>query len=59
MTQFVDIINLNALIKAIQERNAIERDKLNFEKEKFEFNKKCTVDEEPLDWLREMEVQDE
>ena len=39
MSEYVNIINMHELANAIKERNAIERKKLEFEKEMFEFNK--------------------
>lgn len=44
MTEYVCITNLNDLASAIKERNEIERAKLKFEKEVFEFNKKLSID---------------
>ena len=37
--EYVNITNMHELANAIKERNAIERNKLEFEKEMFEFNK--------------------
>lgn len=34
----------NGLVKAIEERNEIEKEKLKFEKEVFEFNKQINLD---------------
>lgn len=39
MTEFINIVNMHELANAIKERNAVEREKLKFEKETFEFNK--------------------
>ena len=39
----VNIINMHELVNAIKERNVIERNRLNFEKEIFEFNKQLNV----------------
>lgn len=44
MTEYVNITNINDLANAIRERNAIERDRLKFEKEMFEFNKQINLD---------------
>ena len=44
MTEYVCITNLNDLASAIKERNEIERAKLKFEKEVFEFNKQINID---------------
>ena len=41
--EHVNITNMHELANAIKERNAIERNRLNFEKEVFEFNKQLNV----------------
>jgi chaperonin cofactor prefoldin len=43
MTEYVNITNMYELANAIKERNAIEKNRLNFEKEVFEFNKQLNV----------------
>lgn len=43
MTEYINIVNINKLAEAIQERNIIEKNRLNFEKEVFEFNKQLNV----------------
>lgn len=41
---YADTANMNGLANAIRERNAIEKAKLEFEKEVFEFNKQLNID---------------
>ena len=41
---YADTANMNELANAIRERNAIEKAKLEFEKEVFEFNKQLNID---------------
>lgn len=43
MSEYVDVTNMYELANAIKERNAIEKNRLNFEKEVFEFNKQLNV----------------
>ena len=51
MSEYVNVTNMYELANAIKERNAIEKNRLNFEKEVFEFNKQLNASSDKLDTI--------